>query len=222
MQPGNAPLTSAVVSGNVVNYAGGDLDRFDLIWETVAGAGGTQDRFSIQYRATGSNGPWLSGSNSTSVDTGTGGRIIHTSSVTGLNWNTNYDYRVFHRQGDVVIGQYQATYKTRLAQGDQTSFSFAAYGDSADGATATGYRQVQVRCINAVNPSFSVLLGDNVYDNGTHVQSDSRFDPVVNPEAAARMSTRYIGLSRVGKPLIMTGTARMRCQRRNSILFPFK
>ena len=50
--------------------------------------------------------------------------------------------------------------------------------------------------INQVDPAFAVLLGDNVYDVGSHAESDSRFDPDVNPEAAAWMAGHvdYLGL----------------------------
>ena len=49
--------------------------------------------------------------------------------------------------------------------------------------------------INQLDPEFALLLGDNVYDTGTHLESDARFDPVSNPEAAAWMSTHidYFG-----------------------------
>ena len=55
--------------------------------------------------------------------------------------------------------------------GDATSFSFAAYGDSATNPTPTGFRQVQDR-INQIDATdgiaFSLSLGDNVYNDGTH------------------------------------------------------
>ena len=62
-------------------------------------------------------------------------------------------------------------------------------------AANTGFREVQSR-INQVNPSFSVLLGDNIYNAGSHPESDARFDPIANPEAAAWMAGHidYLGL----------------------------
>jgi hypothetical protein len=35
------------------------------------------------------------------------------------------------------------------------------------------------------NPAFTILLGDNVYTVGSHVESDARFDPTLVPEATA-------------------------------------
>ncbi len=174
LQLGNAPL---------VGYAGSNLDRVDVLWQTIPGGSGTQDSFLVEYRPTGSNGAWQAATLNPSIVTGVENRVVWSASIAGLNWNSDYSYRVQHRRADVVMGQYGSSFHTRLAPSDESSFTFAAYGDSASGA-ATGFRQVQAR-INQNNPAFSVLLGDNVYTNGTHPELDSRFDPLVNPEAAA-------------------------------------
>ena len=64
-------------------------------------------------------------------------------------------------------------------------FSFAAYGDSAIlDNRLEGFRSVQ-RTINASTAQFSLLLGDNIYDSGTHQEADARFDPALNPEATS-------------------------------------
>lgn len=185
LQPGNAPL---------VGFAGGDLDRVDLLWQTIPGGAGTQDNFTVEYKAAASTGPWLAAALNASVDTGVESRVVRSATITGLNWNSNYTYRVRHFSGDVIVNEYGSTFRTRLQAGDASSFSFAAYGDSAQGAAA-GFRQVQGR-INQINPAFTVLLGDNVYDAGTHQESDARFSPVVNPEAAAWLASHidYLGL----------------------------
>ncbi|MEY4566892.1 MAG: hypothetical protein RLY14_1862, partial [Planctomycetota bacterium] len=185
LQPGNSPL---------VGFAGGEKDRVDVLWQTIPGGTGTQDSFLVQYRLAGSNDAWQSASANADIVTNVENRIVRSASITGLNWNTVYEYRVRHMRGNVIVATYQHTFNTRLQAGDSTSFSFAAYGDSASGA-ATGFRQVQSR-INQVDPAFAVLLGDNVYSSGSHQESDARFDPVVNPEAAAWMASHidYLGL----------------------------
>ncbi len=174
LQPGNAPL---------VGYAGSELDRVDLLWQTIPGGTGTQDSFSVEYRAAGST-TWQPVPLNAAINTGVQGRVVRSATITGLNWNSDYEYRVRHHEADVIVGQYASAFRTRLLAGDDTPFTFVAYGDSASG-TATGFRQVQSR-INQVDPLFAVLLGDNVYDAGSHQQSDSRFDPVVNPEGQRR------------------------------------
>jgi len=184
LQPGNAPLAG---------YAGGDLDRVDILLQTIPGGTGTQDSFSVEYRAVGATA-WQTVPLNAAINTGVEGRVVRSASITGLNWNSDYEYRVRHQQADVIVGQYASTFHTRLAAGDATPFTFVAYGDSASGS-ATGFRQVQSR-INQVDPSFAVLLGDNVYTVGSHPELDSRFSPTVNPEAAAWMagSIDYLGL----------------------------
>ena len=184
LQPGNAPLAG---------FAGGDLDRVDILWQTVPASTGTQDSFNVEYRTVGATA-WQTTSLNAAIATGVENRVVRSASVTGLNWNSDYEYRVRHLQADVIAGEYASSFHTRLAAGDESNFSFVAYGDSASG-TATGFRAVQDR-INQVNPAFAVLLGDNVYDAGTHQESDARFSPLINPEAAAWMAGHidYLGL----------------------------
>ena len=185
LQLGDAPLAG---------YAGSSLDQVEILWQTVTGGSGTQDSFSVEYRLAGTTDPWLAGSAASQINTGAGSRINHSSVITGLNWDTDYEYRVRHLRAGVVVDTYQHTFRTRLQAGDATSFSFAAYGDSASG-DASGFRQVQSR-VNQIDPAFTVLLGDNVYNSGTHDESDARFDPTVNPEATEWIAGHidYLGL----------------------------
>lgn len=184
LQPGNAPLA---------NYPGGNLDRADILWQTIPAGAGTQDTFTVQYRVSGAT-VWQAATLNADIATNVESRVVHAASISGLNWNSNYEYRVRHWRADVIVAQYQSTFRTRLQAGDATPFTFAAYGDSASDI-ATGFRQVQGR-INQNNPSFTVLLGDNLYDAGTHQQADARFSPTVNPEAAVWMASHidYLGL----------------------------
>lgn len=184
LQPGNAPLAA---------YAGGNLDRADILWQTIPGGVGTQDTFTVQYRAGGATA-WQIATLNADIATNVENRVVRSASISSLNWNANYEYRVRHWRADVIVAQFQNTFRTRLQSGDATPFTFAAYGDSASDI-ATGFRQVQGR-INQNNPAFTVLLGDNVYDAGSHLESDARFSPTVNPEAATWMASHidYLGL----------------------------
>ena len=49
-------------------------------------------------------------------------------------------------------------------------------------ASIDSFRSVQA-CIADEDPAFVLLLGDNAYDEGSHLQYDARFDPDRNPEA---------------------------------------
>ncbi|MCA9248916.1 MAG: DNRLRE domain-containing protein, partial [Planctomycetales bacterium] len=185
LQPGNAPLAG---------YAGSELDQVDLLWQTVPADVGAEDRFTAQYRLAGASQAWSEAGAVDLVDTGVDGRVMHSSSIVGLEWNTEYDYRVRHWRADVIAAEYHSTFRTRLQAGDDTPFQFVAYGDSADGA-ALGFREVQSR-INTLDPNFAVLLGDNIYFNGAFDEADSRFDPTINPEAAQWTAGHvdYLGL----------------------------
>lgn len=177
LQPGNAPLAG---------YPGGELDRVDVLWQTVPAGAGTSDSFVVDVRPAGGD-DWQSAALNAAIDTGVDGRLVHSASLTGLAWDAAYEYRVRQLRGADVLATYQHGFRTRLAAGDTDAFSFVAYGDSASGSAA-GFRSVQSR-INQLDPAFAVLLGDNVYSVGSHAESDARFDPQVNPEAAAWMAS---------------------------------
>ncbi len=185
LQLGNAPL---------VGYAGSSTDQMEVLWQTVSAGSGTQDSFTVEYRLAGSGGAWLATPATSTIATGVGGRINHFTTMTGLNYSTQYEYRVRHQQGDVLVNQFSDTFRTRNPASDASTFTFATYGDSASLSAVANFRSVQNQ-INLLDPRFVVLLGDNVYDSGTHTESDSRFSPTLNPEAADWMAIHvdYIG-----------------------------
>jgi hypothetical protein len=185
LQPGNAPLSG---------FAGGDFDQVDILWQTVPDGAGTEDSFEVEYRLAASANPWTAAGAVTQEPTDDGGRVMHLSTILGLEWDTDYEYRMIHRRADVIVNTYQRTFHSRLQAGDAQPFTFVAYGDSAaDGAV--DFRPVQAR-INQMDPAFSMLLGDNIYYYGTHDEADARFDPTVNPEAAEWVAGHidYLGL----------------------------
>ena len=175
LQLGDQPL---------VGYMGSSTDRVELLWQTVSAGSGTQDSFNVEYRLSGNLNSWSAAPTTSQIPIPTGGRINHYTTITGLSYDTDYEYRVRHFSANVVVAEFHSTFHTRLAAGDPTTFSFAAYGDSADVNNIAPFRSVQSR-VNTVDPAFTLLLGDNAYDFGTHDESDARFDPNINPEAAA-------------------------------------
>jgi hypothetical protein len=169
LQPGNAPLYGTPADRNT--------DQVDILWQTFTIGDGVADTFQVRYRAAGAN-TWLIAALHPPLETGVNTRIIHSASLTNLDWNTTYAYIVSHYRGEQVLVSYDAEFTTRLAPGDTTSFSFTAYGDSATIAGG-GFRQVQSQ-INELNPNFNLLLGDNFYDWGSHDDADARFTPELN------------------------------------------
>lgn len=176
LQIGNAPLMGTP------SYDG--FDQIEILWQTVPAGNGTEDSFVVEIRdidATNSN--WLPTDTIDQITTGVQDRIVHSAKFRDLEWSHNYEYRVQHLRGRIVVDEFAAEFRTRLRPDDTTSFTFAAYGDSAEpGAPLENFRAVQ-RAINASDSDFAVLLGDNIYSSGSHEQADSRFDPRMNPEA---------------------------------------
>ncbi len=184
LQLGDAPLAS---TGPGI----GDTDQITIVWQTVEGGGigEPDDFFEVEYRPVGA-GSYLPAGPVETLDTGTQTRINHAVTITGLNYHADYEYRVIHKRQPatpVTVATYTGQFQTRLAPGDSTSFTLAAYGDSAsinDSATMARFESVMSR-ITLLDPAFVSLLGDNIYDNGTHPELDARLDPTVAPIQSA-------------------------------------
>lgn len=173
IQPGNVPLVRTPA------YTG--LDQIEVIWQTAKVGEGDSDSFAVDYRRAG-DVTWTPVPQNAPFAISVAGRLIHTATIPHLDWFTEYEYRVQHKRVDSVIGEYQHTFRTRLAAGDTRPFSFAAYGDSSRGTP--DFQRVQSQ-INEHDPDFAVLLGDNIYTFGTHLESDFRFSASKNPPAVA-------------------------------------
>ena len=173
LQLGDAPLVGSPA------YKG--LDQVEIIWQTKQSGAGLQDEFRASFRQRGS-APWNSIALSTAVSTNVETRIMHSAVVTGLEWDTEYEYQVVHLRAGAEVGTYGSEFRTRVAPGNSKPFSFAAYGDSATPQFIESFRGVQNQ-INAHGVDFAVLLGDNIYPDGTHQDADGRFTPTLNPEA---------------------------------------
>ena len=178
LQLGDAPL---------VTFPGSTTDQVQVLWQTISDGAESSDNFSIEYRAVGAT-TWNPAGPVTAIDTGVGERVNQYADITGLDFDADYQYRVQHLRGGSVIDTYQNSFHTRLPPGDATPFSFAAYGDSAYTPAIQNFRDVQAR-INQLEPAFALLLGDNVYNSGTHVELDARFDHILNPETAEWISS---------------------------------
>jgi Ca2+-binding RTX toxin-like protein len=170
LQLGNAPLIGST------SYAG--TDQIQIIWQ-VTGSPAVGEQFITEYRTPGSP-TWTNagapavGTNVTVLGQTRSNRSV---TITGLPFNTDYEYRVTHDkvapETDVV---YNGTIKTRLAPADTTAFTFAAYGDSARSSNEARFRDV-VAAINRTPSAFVLLMGDNAYDSGTHDQLEYRLSP---------------------------------------------
>ena len=132
LQPGDAPL---------VGYAGSEFDRVDVLWQTVPAGAGIQDSFVVDYRPVDASGAWQVAALNAAIDTGVEGRVVRSATITGLAWNAAYEYRVRHLRGEAIVAEYGSPFRTRLRAGDETRFSFAAYGDSAAPAV-DGFREI--------------------------------------------------------------------------------
>ncbi len=170
IQLGNAPLVGTPA------YEG--TDQIEILWQTNTVDEVSSDEFRVEFRPSG-QANWQSVPLNEPIRA-TNIRTVHSSTIRQLDWNKVYDYRVLHLIDGVVDATYDGTFRTRLAAGDDTPFSFASYGDSAENDDGLGYEIVQSR-INQLDPDFGLLLGDNFYTDGTHSNSDFRFSPIDNP-----------------------------------------
>ncbi|MCA9198656.1 MAG: metallophosphoesterase [Planctomycetales bacterium] len=188
IQLGNAPL--------IGTPAFDGFDQVDLLWQTVSAGNGTDDSFTVEIRRSGTD-DWTTVPLNESLDTDVATRTIHSATIRPLDWNTEYEYRVRHWRSNTVLDTYRQTFKTRLAPGDESPFTFVSYGDSAVKLPwGKGFIGVQ-SAISELDPEFALLLGDNLYDFGSHDDADARFDPVMNP-AASYWSTHKFDYFAIG------------------------
>ncbi|MCA9211902.1 MAG: metallophosphoesterase family protein [Planctomycetales bacterium] len=175
LQPGNAPLIGTPA------YDG--FDQMDIVWQTLPGGEGQRDDFSVVYRQAGQADWRIDATMNDVIDTEVGGRLMHSATIKGLQWNTDYEYRVDHLRAGNIVETFANQFHTRLQHGDSKPFSFGAYGDSSRGGQeGFHFNTVQQGLINA-NLDFSLLLGDNIYTFGTHYEADSRFRQEQSPQA---------------------------------------
>ncbi len=176
VQLGNAPL-----AGTPADLG---TDQVELLWQTQTIGTGESDRFRVRFRAVGDTDWQLAALNPPLViDYQPGDRTMFSASIAGLRWDTRYEYVVDHFRGEELLLSYDAEFRTRLAAGDSTPFTFTAYGDSSWPATTNlAFKAVQQRILE-LDPRFNLLLGDNIYEWGTHVDADSRFSPALNEPA---------------------------------------
>ncbi len=205
LQLGNAPLAP---------YSGSENDQVELIWHSRAVAAGRDDRFEVRLRRVG-------GQDYRSIDVGPGepmglgfdNRHTHRAVLLGLSYGADYEYELRHLLGEKILASHSGTFRTRLAPGDDTPFSFVAYGDSLhyrpgeldpDPLRERFQPFVTVQeSINRQSVAFALLLGDNAYFSGTHAEYEGRFDPRVNP-AAVRWNGSKIDYPTAGNHDIRT------------------
>jgi len=120
-------------------------------------------------------------------------QVNHSATISGLSYDTEYEYRVNHLRAGQQIGSFQKTFRTCLPPGDPSPFTFVAYGDSADLAVIQNFRSVQnqINQLDAANGvALSLSLSDNAYPFGRHRDFDARFDPTDSPEHVQYIARR--------------------------------
>jgi predicted phosphodiesterase len=145
-------LSSELKRGPYVQQ--GDTDSIVVAWQTISNTKGV-----VELGLTDSLGTSIAGN-----ELGT----RHSLSLTGLQSNTYYYYRVL--DGDRPLSQI-ARFHTNH-QSDHTKFSFLVVGDSGSGTT----EMLDVAdLINASEASFGLHTGDVIYPFGEEYLYDSRF-----------------------------------------------
>ncbi|MFO0946795.1 MAG: hypothetical protein U1D30_12755 [Planctomycetota bacterium] len=128
-------------------------DQVEVLWQTT-GTEGT-DAFTAKVREVGSVS-WIDVGLNADIVTGVEGRINHSATFTGLNFDDDYEYVITHLRDGSPIATYQSSFHTRMAASQQDAFTFVTYGDSASGDPPTNFIEVQNR-INLIDPKFSAF-----------------------------------------------------------------
>ncbi|MGM9636611.1 MAG: metallophosphoesterase [Eubacteriales bacterium] len=97
---------------------------------------------------------------------GLGGKYIHEITVSGLEPYTQYNYTV----GD-GFNSYDGSFKTALAQGDTTPFTFVYLADTqVSNATNAKALGATLAAVNEMDPDFVYLAGDQTDTNNNESQ----------------------------------------------------
>ena len=84
----------------------GDVnDQTEIWWQTISAGTGTDDLFITQYRPIGSQ-TWSDIVLNAPIDTGVEGRVNHSATISGLSYDTEYEYRVNHLRAGQQIGYF--------------------------------------------------------------------------------------------------------------------
>ena len=169
-------------------------DQMEIMWQALETVDNVTSTFTVEYRVATPGAIWSAPQPPTArLDLTVEPRENYNFVLTGLNYNTEYEYRVCHYDQPVggpvqLIEPFQRTFRTRLDHNDTAPFTFVAYGDS--GALFDPVRQNfsnVVSRIDQIDPAFTLLLGDAVNGltdqkdrNGSQLAYDSRFDQAIN------------------------------------------
>jgi cysteine-rich repeat protein len=149
IQLGDAPLGAAT-------------DQFAIVWQTLtlARQGPDHDHFEVEYRAVGSP-TWLPGPAPEIRDVGSESRRNHAATLTGLDFDSEYEYRLIHYRNGVALdgGTHQASVKTRKT--DNIVFTLSA-NTGGGNLNAIG----QLPLLAALAPDLHFFNGDVVYFYG--------------------------------------------------------
>jgi hypothetical protein len=169
VQLGDAPLAG---------YGDTNHDQFELMWETSTDPEGTGlDAFEVMYREKGvtewSDAPYIS-----SIATGFESRTIHFTTIRGLDFDQDYEYRVEHSRDGKIVKSYTGVYHTRITSGDDAPFTFVAF-------TNTEWKKK----IASTRPNFALMLAEG---NDSAVSDDIvRFPSAGAREAVALSLDTY-------------------------------
>ncbi|HSM00934.1 MAG TPA: metallophosphoesterase family protein [Acidimicrobiia bacterium] len=185
---------------SLAGYSGSELDRVTVMWQTTGSPAG--DVFEVAVRV---GTDWV-GAGPVSVEDVGESRLMHRVELEGLQWNARHEYVVRHLRDGVEVGSWSSRFRTRLRAGDSRPFAFAAYGDSAWRVAPDPADRVQGAIADSP-AAFTLLLGDNAYDDGTARDLDARFDPDLAPSSAALLA-RHIEYVAFGNHDIRTDGGR--------------
>ena len=142
--------------------AGAVSDQFAIVWQTMtlATQGPDQDHFEVEYRLMGSS-VWLPGPPPEIRYIGSESRRNHAATVVGLNFDSEYEYRLIHYRNGVALagGTHQASVKTRKS--DNIVFTVSA-NTGGGNFNAIG----QLPLLAAIGPDLHFFNGDAVYYYG--------------------------------------------------------
>jgi len=139
-------------------------DQFLVVWQTITAAeqGPDADRFEVEYRKLG-DASWSSVSSLSVDEVGSSSRLNHVATITGLDFEAEYEYRLTHLRNGVELDQgiYEGTVRTRKTD----HVLFTAVGNLGNGSTTT---VASASRLETLDPDVHFFLGDQLYYMGEY------------------------------------------------------
>lgn len=164
-------------------------DQLLVVWQTILREmnGIDVDTFSLEYRLVGAPA-WTPAPAPVLNEVGSTSRINHVTTLAGLNYDAEYEYKLVHlRNGVPLTG---GTYQDRVRTRSTGAFTFSAIGNTGSGTSA---EELNAALLASLDSDLHFFLGDFNYNIGQYEHMRPRVFDIYGEAMSSRLSFFVIG-----------------------------